>query len=288
MRQKQAGVRVGVLTTLVFILAIMLLGDYQLQAPSSSHLQVRFLDVGQGDAIHIVTPDGYEVLIDGGATAAVLTELSSGRSFFDRSLDLVIATHPDQDHVGGLVEVLARYEVAHIMVPEVEHDTPAADAFLAAAQGESGVEILQPQAGQVIQLGASTTLTILSPRGDTTNWQSNNASIVAKLTYGEIDFLLTGDAPKGIENFLVEYYGQFLESEVLKLGHHGSDTSTSELFLDIVRPQVAVVSAGRNNRYGHPSEDVVKRVENYGSLLINTAEEGTIEFITDGITWSQQ
>jgi competence protein ComEC len=245
-------------------------------------LQVTFLDVGQGDSIHIRTPDNFEVLIDGGMSSAVLRELAEGRSFFDRHLDLVIATHPDADHVGGLADVLERYQVDRVLMVEVDHDTPAAESFARAVTNETGVDVWHAHAGQIITIGASTSLKILSPRGDTTNWNSNNASIISQLSYGDIDFMLTGDAPASIENFLVEYYGSALESEVLKLGHHGSKTSTSEEFLAAVAPTFAVVSAGKDNRYGHPAVEVVRRVEDFGADIVSTSESGRITFVTDG------
>lgn len=246
-------------------------------------LTVRFLDVGQGDAIHVMTPDGHELLIDGGPSAAVLREFSSGRSFFDTYVDVVIATHPDTDHVAGLVDVLKRYEVGMIVETAVEHDAVAAVAFDDTAD-TYGVRRVIAQAGQTIQLGASTTVRILSPYGDTSNWENNAASVVVQIVYGDIEFMLTGDASSGIEEYLVGVHGELLESEVLKLGHHGSKTSSSELFLERVQPAYAVVSAGIDNRYGHPHPEVLARVENVDSKIVSTAALGTIVFETDGST----
>jgi competence protein ComEC len=250
-------------------------------------LTVRFLDVGQGDAIHIITPDGYEMLIDGGSSALVLRELAKGRSFFDRTIDVVLATHPDTDHVGGLVDVLDRYQVGMIIESVVDHTALAAQAFDKAALAE-GVQIIAAQAGQELQLGASTTIRILSPSGDTTNWQSNNASVIVQVIYGDIEFMLTGDAPSSIEDFLVIKYGESLESDVLKLGHHGSKTSSSELFLSYVRPRYSVVSAGADNRYGHPNQTVIDRVASVESEIVSTATVGTITFLSNGMdVWLQ-
>jgi competence protein ComEC len=248
---------------------------------ASSELVVRFLDVGQGDAVHIKTPDGYELLVDGGPSAAVLRELAKGRSFFDRFIDVVIATHPDTDHVSGLVDVLERYEVGMLVETAAENDAPAAQAYQQAALAE-GARIVTGEAGQVIRLGASTTVKILSPQGDTTKWRSNAASIIVQVTYGEVEFMLTGDAPSSIEEYLAGAHGAGLESEVLKLGHHGSDTSTSEKFLAVVEPQYAVVSAGKDNRYGHPDGEVIARASQAGARVLNTASRGTITFHSDG------
>lgn len=252
-------------------------------AVSEGVLTVRFLDVGQGDAIHIVSPDGFEMLIDGGPDASVLRELASGRSFFDRDVDIVVATHPDTDHVSGLVDVLARYDVDFIFETEVDHDAPAAVAFDGAA-GTEGARRVVAQTGQAIQLGASTTVRILSPLGDTANWRSNAASIIVQVIYGDIEFMLTGDAPNTVEDYLVGEFGQSLESDVLKLGHHGSDTSSSALFLATVNPSYAVVSAAFDNRYGHPHKEVIERTLASGAEMVSTAEEGTLTFKTDGVT----
>ena len=243
-------------------------------------LTVRFLDVGQGDAIHIITPDGYEMLIDGGASALVLRELAKGRSFFDHDIDIVVATHPDTDHVGGLVDVLKRYDVGFIIESVVLHEALAANAFSVAADAEKAVRVTA-QAGQTLMLGDSTSVKILSPAGDTTNWQSNNASVIVKVVYGDTSFMLTGDASASIEDYLVSELGTALQSNVLKLGHHGSKTSTSDLFLQFVQPQYAVVSAGVDNRYGHPHPSVIERTEQYANI-VSTAEQGTIVFKSDG------
>lgn len=250
---------------------------------NSAVLTVAFLDVGQGDAIYIETPDGVQMLIDGGATTAVLRTLTPVMPWLDRSLDVVLATHYDLDHIGGLVDVLNRFEVSTIIQTKNEHDTSVTEAFARAVSAEQAT-VQFVEAGQVLTLGASTTFTILSPTGDSTQWESNNASIVGKLSYGEIDFLLTGDAGAGIEEYLVRVYGTTLQSEVLKFGHHGSKTSSSEVFIEAVQPAIAVVSAGKDNRYGHPHPDVVARAEAVGAQVVSTAEEGTIVFQSDGKT----
>lgn len=245
-------------------------------------LTVAFLDVGQGDAIFIETPDGVQVLIDGGRDASVLRGLGEVMSWGDRTLDLVIATHPDLDHIGGLPDVLDRFVVSTIMLTTNEADSTAADVFREAITAESA-EVFIASAGSEYALGASTTLTIYSPVGDPRNWESNNSSIVAKLSYGESDFMLTGDASKEIESYLARTYGGPLDSEVLKLGHHGSKTSTGAEFLAMVTPIYAVVSAGKDNSYGHPHAEVVERTLTAGAQILNTADVGTIVFKSDGI-----
>lgn len=275
-------VRVIILLLLICGILIVWFPFFAVSQVNAQYLTVRFFDVGQGDSIQVITPDGYEMLIDGGPSSAVLRELSNERSFFDKKIDVVIATHPDTDHVAGLVDVLERYEIGMFIETAVEHDAPAAVAYREAARLEKA-RLITAEAGQTIQLGASTTIRIFSPYGDATHWESNSASVVVQVTYGDIDFMLTGDAPSSIENYMVNKYGSILKSEVLKLGHHGSNTSSSELFLKAVKPEFAVVSAGKNNRYGHPTEEVINRVLLHGAKVLNTAEQGTIVFESDGV-----
>ncbi|MFT7644917.1 MAG: competence protein ComEC [Candidatus Paceibacteria bacterium] len=276
-------IRIFVLLVLAGASVLLWFPNVTSSSTTSNYLTVRFLDVEQGDAIQVITPDGYEMLIDGGPSSAVLLELAKDRSFFDRSIDVVMATHPDTDHVAGLSDVFERYSVSWLFETSVESKTSAAVAYRRAAQDE-GAHIITAQAGQTVQLGASTTVRILSPKGDTTHWSSNSASIIVQIIYGDIEFMLTGDAPSSIEEYLVGKYSNTLESEVLKLGHHGSKTSSSDIFLDAVEPQFVVVSAGKDNRYGHPHSDVVEKAEERGSEIVSTTESGTITFETDGNT----
>jgi competence protein ComEC len=289
MKDRLVFLRLGVLGLLlvVFLLGLsyQYLGPFQLAAlPAATvpgELTVAFLDVGQGDAIYIETPEGIQVLIDGGPDATVLRSLAAVMPFMDKELDLMIATHRDKDHIGGLVDVLERYEVKQLILTKNTGDTTTSEAFDSAVT-EEGLDVAYAEAGLVVNLGASTTLTILSPSGDPTNWESNTSSIVAKLTFGETDFLLTGDAPEGIESYLASTVGSTLKSEVLKLGHHGSKTSSIAMFLTVVSPEYAVVSAGRDNSYGHPHPEVVDRVTESGASLVSTAEAGTLVFKSDG------
>lgn len=248
----------------------------------SEQLQVHVLDVGQGSATLVVTPDGYQVLIDGGAGPQILRQLSQQLPWYDRSLDLVIATHPDSDHVGGLVDVLERYEVERVIWSGQGSDGPAADAFVVAVEEESGVQVTRAGAGQVWQVGASTTLRVFAPAYRPQRIPTNAGSVVLQLRYGETSLLLTGDVPKSVERYLVDWYGTALASTLLLLGHHGSDTSTDQEFLATVQPAVAAVSVGQDNSFGHPAPEVVARVEEYDIPLFSTATHGTITFVSDG------
>lgn len=250
-------------------------------------LKVAFLDVGQGDSTLIESPTGTQVLIDGGVDSRVLTELSHTLGFFDKDIDMIIATHPDGDHIGGLIDVLMRYNVHTIVMTENENDTPIADAFQKMV-AEEGTKVVYARKGQVYDLGSgeagSTTLSILFPDHDPTNLESNMSSIVARLSYGESSYLLTGDSPIEIEEYLVGQMGSALMSDVLKVGHHGSRTSTSENFITTVSPTYGIISAGKDNSYGHPHKEVVDRLTEHSVIQKNTSDEGSIASETDGAT----
>lgn len=276
--------RLGILGVLIVILgAVWIAPLLHISTAAQSYLTVTFLSVGQGDAILIETPDGVQALIDGGPDATVLRELTATLPWFDRTLDLILSTHPDKDHIGGLVDVLQRYKVATIISTENTGETLTAANFHKALNQE-GAGVVMARAGQIYQLGASTTLTIFSPANDPSMLESNTASIVAQLHYGDIDFMLTGDAPESIERYLVGAYGNQLKSEVLKLGHHGSKNSSSDEFLTVVAPNYAVVSAGKDNTYGHPSPETVARVRDHNIPIVSTIDEGRITFESDGKT----
>ncbi len=249
----------------------------------TSLLEVHFLDVGQGDAIFIESPTGVQVLIDGGPDAGVLQELSKQMSFFDRSIDVIIATHPDSDHVGGLSDVLTRYQIGAVLLTENEGDSPAASAFMNAVIDEA-VAPIYARRGQQYDLGGGVVLEVLFPETNPKDMESNTSSIVAQLRYGETEVMLTGDSPKSIEEYLVLIEGENLKSDILKVGHHGSRTSTSELFLAEVAPQYAIISAEKDSRYGHPHVEVTDALFNAGIEMLSTAESGTITFVSDGVT----
>ncbi|MCD5384434.1 MAG: MBL fold metallo-hydrolase [Candidatus Pacebacteria bacterium] len=286
------GLIFSIILILIFIVALVWVSVYRLQ--DASTMTVAFLDVGQGDSIFIESPSGVQVLIDGGASNGVLRELSKVMPFYDRSINMVLATHPDTDHIGGLLSILKRYKVKYIARPGVAHDASAADSLLleiAKEKNDGAVEMLARR-GQVYDLGQGEAgrveLHILFPDRDVSNVESNLASVVARLTYGETSVLLTGDSSKAIENYLVSLSGVELKSDILKLGHHGSNTSSAKSFLGYVDPQWGIISAGENNRYGHPHQDVMDRIGQFKIIPLSTAERGTIIFKSNGREWRLQ
>lgn len=255
--------------------------NFSWHSPEDGLLAIHFLDVGQGDAIFIESPTGTQLLIDGGRDASVLNGLRQEMSFFDRTIDFVLATHPDSDHISGLVDVLQRYRIGQIILTENKSDTPADNAFLAAVASEQA-STTNARRGQRYDLGGGTYLDILFPDTNPKDMESNTSSIVARLVYASTSVMLTGDSPKQIEEYLVLAEGEHLKSDILKVGHHGSRTSSAELFLDTVAPTYAIISAGKNNRYGHPHVEVTDALFNRGVKTYSTAEAGTITFLSDG------
>ncbi len=274
--------------TAVLILFVLLLVSVQgihIGTETRGLLLVSFLNVGQGDATFIESSTGTQVLIDGGKESSVLRELESIMGFSDRTIDMIVATHPDMDHIGGLIHVLERYEVKTVLMTENVSDTPVSEMFQEKVRAE-GANIIYARRGQVFDLGngaqGSTTLTILFPDRNPEGLESNTASIIARLVYGESEYMLTGDSPKEIEEYLVNL-GTTLKSDVLKAGHHGSRTSTGELFVHAVNPTYAIISAGKDNSYGHPHKEVVDTLTQGGVEILSTITRGRIEIISDGI-----
>ncbi len=246
-------------------------------------LTVYFLDVGQGDAIFIDSPTHGRVLIDGGPNRKVLSELGKILPFADKRIDIIVETHPDKDHIGGLPEVISRYEVGMFLEPGVESENAIDDELKKRAEQKDIPSVLARRS-MVLNFGDGVKLIMLFPTQDVTNWETNRASIVAKLVYGDKSFLLTGDSPIAIENVLINLRPNFLDSDVLKAGHHGSRTSTSLEYAEAVSPEYAVISAGEDNSYGHPHKEVLDILEKVDAKTISTIDSGTIKFETNGKT----
>lgn len=250
-------------------------------------MRVYFLDVGQGDSIFIDSPTHGRVLIDGGPNSRVLSELGQILPFGDRRIDVVMESHPDADHITGLVSVLKSYKIGAFMEPGVNSDNQV-HVTLENELNSLKIPKVIARRGMSVDFGDGAKLLILFPNQDVTNWETNDASIVAKLTYGQESFLLTGDSTKKAEYMLLALDANILKSDVLKVGHHGSKNSTSLIYAQAVAPEYAVISAGANNRYGHPSKEALDVLGKVGAKVIGTetagglAGMGTIEFDTDG------
>lgn len=253
---------------------------YDLNRPQ--FLEVIFFDIGQGDSIFIETPGNYQILIDGGPSNVILEKLGKEMDFWDRRIDLIILTHPEHDHIAGLIEVLKRYEVENIVWTGILRDTAEYKEWIRLIEDEdSNIKIVQ--AGQKI-ITPNLFFQILHPlenlKGQDVK-NTNNTSIINRLVFNNISFLFLGDAYKSVERKLVSD-GVYLDSDILKVGHHGSKTSTSKELLESVNPCMAVISAGKDNRYGHPHEQVLEILNDYGIRVLRTDEIGDIKIISNG------
>jgi competence protein ComEC len=204
--------------------------------------------------------------------------------FWDRTIELVILTHPHSDHITGLVEVLQRYKVKQVLYPDLDYESPLYEEWLGLIR-EGSIKSTLAQAGQEINLGDGAVIKVLNPQTPPltgTESDIDNNGVVLRLSLDRVSFLLTADIEQAAEFELIKQRAE-LASTVLKVAHHGSDTSTTPQFLAVVDPKVAIISVGEN-RYGHPSDEVMKRLEpRLGSEnIFRTDEQGTIEFITDG------
>lgn len=270
----------SILVFLFFLNILAWVVVYDLKNPQV--LEVNFFDVGQGDAIFIETPQRHQILIDGGPGSAVLEKLAKEMPFWDRTIDLIILTHPEKDHLAGLIEVLKRYKVENILWTGVIRDTAEFKEWEKSIKGERA-KIFIAKSGQKIIM-PKTVLGILYPLENLEGEElkdSNNTSIVAKLVFKENSFLFTGDIYKSIEKELITKETD-IDSDVLKVAHHGSKTSSSEEFMKEVSPQEAVISAGKDNPYGHPHQEVLEILEKYGIRILRTDLDGDIKIISDG------
>lgn len=245
-------------------------------------LVVSFLNVGQGDAIFIEAPNGKQILIDSGPDSSVIRELGDVMPFWDRTIDMIIPTHADKDHIGGFPEVFKRFSIKSVYDSPNEATTAVYEAYQEGKNSEDvPVRVATSNDTIILDEQYGIYIRILFPDQVVEDLERNDSSTVTQLVYGDIEILLTGDAGSMIEEYLVYEYGSFLESEVLKAGHHGSKTSSSELFLQTVLPEYVVISAGENNSYGHPHKEVIDAIQNVGAKIFET-KNGRIQFVTDG------
>ncbi len=251
-----------------------------------NYLTVSVLDVGQGDSIFIQTPAMRTVLIDGGPDAQVMTRLQKLLPFWENHLDVVVLTHPDADHLNGLLYVLQKYKVDYIVWTGVVRNGAQYEKWieLVSKAKENGTKIVIVKLGDQIKNG-NVLMNIVNPFEDVSGQYlkttTNETGIIMEVSYKENYFLLTADVGFKTEQMLLKNKVD-INSDVLKVGHHGSKYSTGEEFLRAVNPKIAVISVGGKNTYGHPTAEVLQKLEKFGIKTFRTDQDGTVQMLSDG------
>ncbi len=239
------------------------------------------LDIGQGDSLFIESPTGTQVLIDGGPNKNLMKEISHVMAWYDRHIDMIIVTNPDLDHYSGFIPLLQKYSADVFMEPGTQAHYPAYDVLEKEVADKKITKILARR-GEKIDLGGGAYLEVLFPDRDPTGMSTNDGSIVMKLVYGGTSVMLQGDSTAKIEHYLVGLDGTSLEADILKAGHHGSHTSSSEEYVKEVNPKWMVMSSGQNNEYGHPHKETLETTAKLNIPAYDTCNNGRITFESDG------
>ncbi len=237
-----------------------------------------FIDVGQGDSTLIQFED-YDILVDAGEKSYGDDVVKVLKEAGVDDLEFVVATHPHSDHIGGITKVLESFEVENFVMPDIEHTTSTYEKMLDTVI-EKNINVIIPSQGEDLVDIAGVNVKVISPEitGDD---NLNNYSICLRVDYGNTRLILTGDAEAKIEEMILDS-GVNLSADIFQVGHHGSVTSNTSEFLKAMQPQIAVISAGKNNDYGHPHDEVVDRIESFGAVIYNTMDKSTITITTDG------
>lgn len=274
----------------ILIISSLLIWSAYFSLRPTDKMQVRFFDVGQGDATMIETPGKSKILIDGGPDNSILAKVGRALSFYDRGIEVMIVTHPDSDHLAGAVEIAKNYDIGLILINGKECATKICEEFDKVIK-EKNIKTVVARKGQKIDFGGGVDMDILLPAkaiaaekddsGSQKKNEDNNSSIISYLKYGADSFLFTGDAEAKQEKELIAAFPD-LTAEVLKVAHHGSKNSSSEKFLEKIKPKFSVISAGAKNRYGHPHLETVERLKKIGSEIFRTDTRGDISFEASG------
>ncbi len=266
----------------IFVLAgcTSALETEKIPVAAGHEMRVHFFDVGQGDSILIESPNGKTMLVDGGVKGAGQQVVSHINELGIDKLDIVVATHPDADHIGGLIPVLNSIPIEQFYDSGKVHTSQTFEEMLSLIDTKN-IPYNVPKTGDSIAFDDELEIKVLNANEDASD--NNDASIVLKVTYGNISFLLTGDAGVALEKEMMQ---QNVKATILKAGHHGSNTSSSQSFIQAVQPEVTILSYGKDNKYGHPHAEVVERLQAIGSKIYATAEAGTVTVSTDGVSYN--
>jgi len=259
------------------LLVIVLILGFIIHFLNQNNLQVVFFNVGQGDSI-LISSGVNQTLIDGGKSGKILLEkLGKYIPFWDRKIEVVISTHPDSDHIGGLVDVFKNYKVQTVIRTNTESESQIFAALNSVIKKEDS-EVVEAKFGDVINFSDDVKMKIIFPFSSTLQkvQNTNETSVVAKLNFGKTNFLFTGDLPVEQESEILNR-GINIESQVLKIGHHGSKYSSSQEFLQKVNPTDTIISVGQNS-YGHPNPEALERIRIIGAKILRTDQVGDIEY----------
>ncbi len=272
------------LAALVIVALLVWLAVFQ-AAEQKDNLKLVFCDVGQGDAILIQIPQDYDILIDGGPDNSVLSCLGENMPFYDRKIESIILTHPDADHSTGLVEVLKRYEIGEVWLTGVDHDIAGYTEFLSLIE-ENDITRRVAKAGEIVFQDERVKLKILYPKEslkDKKVSNLNNTSVVARFDYLRFSAIFTGDLEEDRQRDLINQPSIEISADIFKVSHHGSANGLLTEFLSQVNPEVAVISVGAKNRYGHPSPIILDKLNAMPGLKIfRTDRQGDIKIFSDG------
>ncbi len=272
--------------SLVWIISAIFLISTAFQFYSDDKLHIYFLDIGQGDSILVRSPDRKYILIDGGPDDTVLSELNDTLPVFVKKIDLVILTHPDSDHITGLVEVLKYYNVEKVAFNPVDKSTNIYSEFVGTIE-DKNIENIELRDDDDFKFGCCIDVDVLWPeKGDDLNkiQPVNNISIAIKLTYGDFEAILAGDLESASEAQITNHND--IDADLLKVNHHGSNTSSIEPFLREISPELAVIQVGANNKFGHPTGETLEKLKDIGAGVYRNDLNGKIEIQSDGFSWS--
>jgi competence protein ComEC len=267
------------ISLLIFLVVVILLFSLQ----GNNNLQLHFLDIGQGDAVLIRTPQNQNILIDGGADNLLLYRLGEKMAWWDQTIDYLVISHYHADHMMGLVELLNKYQVKNILVTAHRPN----DFLFSIWQDALSEHDLQAKivfVGQSWQLAPDLSMQVMS--ADANHEDYNDNSLVLKLTYQNISALLTGDLPTSKEEDLLKSQLD-LQADILKVAHHGSRYSSSLEFLQAVDPKVCVIQVGEGNSFDHPHAEALERLRGVGCQILRNDLQGNIDIFSDGQSWWQ-
>lgn len=274
-----------IISSIIGIIVVLLAGYFGIdltqdsKVPEDSQLMISYMDVGQGDAAYIKV-NGNDILIDAGprSNSKELLEQLKAKNIDD--FELVIATHPHEDHIGGMVDVFKEYEVKAFYSPKITHTTKTYENLVKAVKDE-GLKTKELKSGMVIDLGEGAKFEVFTPQKSEYE-ELNDYSPIMKLSFGDTSYLFTGDAEKLAEEEALAKYKTSLDSDAIKFGHHGSSSSSSNAFIEAVSPKYGIISCAKDNKYGHPHRETLDIIKKYNIKTFRTDTDGEIILTSDG------